>query len=66
MNGSLETRTYVILSHGKGLEDQHVRPGRGASGAMRQELFLVAIPDKVEASEPAKDSEVTTSAPAPY
>jgi hypothetical protein len=26
-----------------------VRPGRGASGAMRQELFLVAIPDKVEA-----------------
>jgi hypothetical protein len=26
-----------------------VRPGRGASGALRQELFLVAIPDKEEA-----------------
>ena len=26
-----------------------VRPGKGASGAMRQELFLVAIADKVEA-----------------
>jgi hypothetical protein len=26
-----------------------VRPGRGASGAMRQELFLVGIPDEVEA-----------------
>jgi hypothetical protein len=26
-----------------------VRPGRGASGALRQELFLVAIPDKIEA-----------------
>lgn len=27
-----------------------VRPGRGASGAMRQEVFLVAIADKVEAA----------------
>jgi hypothetical protein len=26
-----------------------VRPGRGASGALRQELFLVAIADKAEA-----------------
>jgi len=26
-----------------------VRPGRGASGTLRQELFLVAIPDKIEA-----------------
>jgi hypothetical protein len=26
-----------------------VRPGRGASGAMRRELFLVAIADKDEA-----------------
>ena len=26
-----------------------VRPGRGASGALRHELFLVAIADKVEA-----------------
>ncbi len=26
-----------------------VRPGRGASGVLRQELFLVAIPDKAEA-----------------
>ncbi len=26
-----------------------VRPGRGASGALRHELFLVAITDKVEA-----------------
>jgi hypothetical protein len=25
------------------------RPGRGASGALRHELFLVAIADKVEA-----------------
>jgi hypothetical protein len=25
------------------------RPGRGASGAMRREIFLVAIPDKLEA-----------------
>jgi hypothetical protein len=25
------------------------RPGRGASGAIRQEMFLVAIPDKLEA-----------------
>ena len=33
----------------KGWKIRAVRPGRGASGAMRQELFLVAIPDKVEA-----------------
>ena len=33
----------------KGWKISSVRPGRGASGAMRQELFLVAIPDKVEA-----------------
>jgi len=33
----------------KGWKVSAVRPGRGASGAMRQELFLVAIPDKVEA-----------------
>jgi len=26
-----------------------VRPGRGASGALRHELFLVAIADKIEA-----------------
>jgi len=33
----------------KGWKVSAVRPGRGASGAMRQELFLVAVPDKVEA-----------------
>jgi len=33
----------------KGWKISTVRPGRGASGAMRQELFLVAIPDRVEA-----------------
>jgi hypothetical protein len=32
----------------KGWKISAVRPGRGGS-AMRQELFLVAIPDKVEA-----------------
>jgi hypothetical protein len=26
-----------------------MRPGRGASGALRRELFLVAIPDKADA-----------------
>ena len=26
-----------------------MRPGRGASGALRRELFLVAIPDKIDA-----------------
>ena len=31
-----------------------LRPGRGASGAMRQELFLVAIPDRVEAVRAVK------------
>ncbi len=33
----------------KGWKISALRPGRGASGAMRLELFLVAIPDKVEA-----------------
>jgi hypothetical protein len=33
----------------KGWKIMAVRPGRGASGAFRQELFLVAIPDKAEA-----------------
>jgi hypothetical protein len=33
----------------KGWKISAVRPGRGASGAMREELFLVAIADKVEA-----------------
>jgi hypothetical protein len=33
----------------KGWKISAVRPGRGASGAMRQELFLVAIPDKADA-----------------
>jgi hypothetical protein len=32
----------------KGWKISTVRPGRGG-GAMRQELFLVAIPDEVEA-----------------
>jgi hypothetical protein len=33
----------------KGWKISAARPGRGASGALRQELFLVAIPDKDEA-----------------
>jgi hypothetical protein len=33
----------------KGWKIMAVRPGRGASGTLRQELFLVAITDKVEA-----------------
>jgi hypothetical protein len=33
----------------KGWKIMAMRPGRGASGATRQELFLVAIPDKAEA-----------------
>ena len=33
----------------RGWKISAVRPGRGASGALRQELFLVAIPDKIEA-----------------
>lgn len=33
----------------KGWKISTLRPGRGASGAMRQEVFLVAIPDKAEA-----------------
>jgi hypothetical protein len=33
----------------KGWKISTARPGRGASGAMRQEVFLVAIPDKEEA-----------------
>jgi hypothetical protein len=33
----------------KGWKISTVRPGRGASGAMRQEVFLVAIADKVQA-----------------
>jgi hypothetical protein len=45
---SLEAGTYV-KAMAKGWKISAVRPGRGASGAMRQELFLVAIPDKVEA-----------------
>lgn len=33
----------------KGWKISAVRPGRGASGAPRREIFLVAIPDKAEA-----------------
>lgn len=33
----------------KGWRISTLRPGRGASGAMRQEVFLVAIPDQAEA-----------------
>lgn len=33
----------------KGWKISTQRPGRGASGAMRREVFLVGIPDKVEA-----------------
>jgi hypothetical protein len=33
----------------KGWKIISVRPGRGASGAMRREIFLVAIADKAEA-----------------
>jgi hypothetical protein len=33
----------------KGWKISTARPGRGASGAVRQEVFLVAIPDKDEA-----------------
>lgn len=38
----------------KGWKISALRPGRGASGAMRQEMFLVAIPDKVEAVRAVK------------
>jgi hypothetical protein len=44
------------------------RPGRGASGAMRQEVFLVAIPDEVAALQAVKaclpDAEVKTDSEA--
>jgi hypothetical protein len=33
----------------RGWKISTVRPGRGASGALRREVFLVAIPDKIEA-----------------
>ena len=33
----------------KGWKISAARPGRGASGAMRREVFLVAVPDKDEA-----------------
>jgi hypothetical protein len=33
----------------KGWKISAMRPGRGASGALRRELFLVAIPDKADA-----------------
>lgn len=33
----------------KGWKISTLRPGRGASGAMRREVFLVAIPDQGEA-----------------
>jgi hypothetical protein len=47
----------------KGWKIRAARPGRGASGALRQEVFLVAIPDKVEAIRAVQaclpDAEVT-------
>jgi len=45
-------RTVAPMSYwamAKGWKILAARSGRGASGAMRKELFLVAIPDKVEA-----------------
>ncbi len=69
-DGSLETRSYVSYAMTKGWKISAVRPGRGASGALRQEIFLVAIPDKGEAlravqaclpdAELKVDSEVTS------
>jgi hypothetical protein len=60
----------------KGWKISTVRPGRGASGAMRQEVFLVAIPDKDEAvravqaclpdAEVKVDSEATSDMLAEY
>ncbi len=38
----------------KGWKIRTRRPGRGASGAMRQEVFLVAIPDEREALQAVK------------
>jgi len=38
----------------KGWKISAERPGRGASGALRHELFLVAIADKVEAVQAAR------------
>ncbi len=47
----------------KGWKISTRRPGRGASGAVRHEVFLVAIPDKVEAVRAVQaclpDAEVT-------
>ena len=45
---STRPTTYVILSHGKRLEDQH-REAWQRRQCDAPELFLVAIPDKVEA-----------------
>jgi hypothetical protein len=38
----------------KGWKISTVRPGRGASGAMRREQFLVAIADEAEALQAVK------------
>ena len=38
----------------KGWKISTLRPGRGASGAVRREVFLVAIPDEVEAVRAVK------------
>jgi hypothetical protein len=60
----------------KGWKISAVRPGRGASGASRREVFLVAIPDEVEAvravqaclpdAEVKIDSEATSNILAEY
>lgn len=48
----------------KGWKISTLRPGRGASGATRQEVFLVAIPEKLEAIGAVKaclpDAEIKT------
>lgn len=47
----------------KGWKISTLRPGRGASGAMRREVFLVAIPDQSEAVQAVQaclpDAEIT-------
>jgi hypothetical protein len=52
----------------KGWKISSVRPGRGASGALRQEFILVAIADQAKALQAVKeclpDAEITVDSEA--
>lgn len=67
-HGSPKPQPVSYCSMAKGWKIRAVRPGRGASGATRDEVFLVAMADQAQAIQAVRaclpDAEITAESEA--